>query len=151
MCFRRLEGVIEMSSTLAGIAIAVIAGMFVLYQANASLDFYGSIGFDMFDKKDKPFSGHDNHNNDDEIDVVVDLGKSHSKSKQGYPDVEIKSGDNEEYIFGNDFRDDGKGKVSLEVDDDSDRVCIDVHDVDYTECKKIGSKDKITFDLKGDN
>lgn len=129
-------------SNLLVVAVIVVAGMFVLYQANASLDFYGSIGFDMFDKESKPFNDKDK----EEVDVIIDISNGHGQ-KIGYPDFEIKAGSESETVKGKEFKDnDGKVRTSIDVDDDTDRVCISAEDVSFKQCKKIDD-DEVKFKL----
>ena len=121
------------------IAIAVI--LFVLKAADGSLDFYGSIGFDMFEDR-SPFNDdkdkrHYDHDDDDDRKLTV-------KVKTDYEgNIKVKAGGETDTI-------NGEGKTTLRVDDDVKKVCISAQGKQY--CQKINEDVTIiTFNLRNNN
>lgn len=113
-------------------SIAVI--LFILKAADGSLDFAGSIGFDMFDNN-KVF-GNDKHsynNDDDDRKLTV-------KVKTDYDgNIKVKAGGESDII-------NGEGKTTLYVDEDVKKVCISAQSKQY--CQKINDDvSTITFNL----
>ena len=123
-------------------AIAVV--LFILKAADGSLDFYGSIGFDMFDERSPFDDGKDNykhkHHNDNDNDRKLTVKFNTDDSYR----IKIKAGDESKTITTNEK---GSTKTTLYVDDDIKKVCISSGSFD--KCQKINDDIRtVTFNLR---
>ena len=132
------------SNNISGVLLAIGAiavVLFILKAADGSLDFYGSIGFDMFDDR-SPFDNHkykDRHNdNNDEKKLTVKFNTDDSYR------IKIKAGTESKTITTNE---EGQTKTTMYIDDDVKKVCISSGSFD--KCQKLNNDVRtITFNLR---
>jgi hypothetical protein len=97
------------------------------------------------DDDDDDYNRYNHNGYQREIELTVRI----VGEKYNMPDFKIKAGQDSTIAYGNEFEDDGKAKVRLNIDDSTQKVCISTvnTDVSFKKCKQITS-DEITFTLR---